>query len=72
MSKMTFQEAFENMSNILEKETLTSVDYREFMSTPILESYTSEEKLKLEEIREAMMIRSQEVIKKDRTFNFLV
>lgn len=72
MSKMSFQEAFENMSDILEKDTLSSDDYRDFMSTPILESYSPEEKLKLEEIREAMMIRSQEIIEKDKSFNFLV
>ena len=72
MSKMSFQETFEMMNNILEKETLTSIDYDNFMSAPILESYSPEQKLKLEEIREAMMIRSQEIIEKDSSFNFLV
>ena len=62
MSNMTFQEALDEMIEIINIEDLSIDDYDRFMSIPILDSYTTEQKRQMAWMRESMNILSGDII----------
>jgi hypothetical protein len=62
MSNMTFQEALDEMIEIINIEDLSIDDYDRFMSIPILDSYTTEQKRQMSWMRESMNILSGDII----------
>lgn len=63
-----FEEVFDEMAKILNKDVITVQDYNTFMDIPISNKYNRDQKNELSWLVEAMQIRSASIKSKDRNF----
>ena len=63
-----FEEVFDEMRSILDKEELTVQDYKNFMKITISDQYSQDEQEQLSWLIEGMQIRSAQIKSVDRSF----
>ena len=63
-----FEEVFEEMNEILDKDQITVGDYNTFMDIPISSKYTKDQQKQLAWLIEGMQIRTSQIKSKDRSF----
>ena len=63
-----FEEVFDEMNKILDKDVLTVQDYNDFMDIPISTEYTQDQQEQLGWLVEGMQIRSADIKSKVRSF----
>ena len=63
-----FEEVFDEMNEILNKDVLTVQDYNTFMDIPISTEYTQDQQDQLGWLVEGMQIRSANIKSKVRSF----